>query len=88
MDAADLPLPSLNNLALQTPLLLREKWPDEEVTDEVVAETDRMEDGDIVITGNDSADIDVHVQHGNKRDHSIEGSMTSDLVGHKSKKQK
>ena len=88
MDAADLPLPSLDNLALQTPLLLREKWLDEEVADEIAAEPDRIEDGDIVTTGKDSADIDLHDQHGNKRDHSIDGSMSSDLVMHKNKKQK
>ena len=88
MDAADLPLPSLDNLALQTPLLLRKKWPDDGIADEVVADTDRMKDGDIVTTENDSADIDVHDQHGNKRDHSIEGSTESDLVRHRSKKQK
>jgi hypothetical protein len=88
VDAADLPLPSLDNLALQTPLLLRKKWADDGVADAVVAEPDRMEDGDIFTAANDSANLDVRDQHGNKRDRSIEGSMTSDLVGHKSKKQK
>lgn len=87
-DAADLPLPSLDALALQTPLLVRKKWPDEGIAGKVVAGPDRMEVEDVATDGNSSADTDGHDQHGNKRDHSIEGSMTSDSAGHKSKKQK
>jgi hypothetical protein len=89
------PFPSLDELALETPLLSRNSWLDE--SDAIAGPLNsKNRGGDTALavildmdTDMEMAIPDTHLRReGKKREHSLCGNVTPDLVRHRSKNQK